>query len=149
MDKLDPAIVKRPSRFDRKYPFLPPSLPQRIQYMQYWQKKLEAASEVQFDTAECPTIAELMDGFTFAYMKEAVVATLFYLFSLKDESPEHSTTFSQAFEKQVEILRIQMSEAEEAEKEKKEETAKVTVKSAGSAPVQPQIILPAPTFLNE
>ena len=67
--------------------------------MQYWQKKLETASEVRLDAADCPKIAELMDGFTFAYMKEAVVATLFYLFSLEEESPGHGTTFSEAFEK--------------------------------------------------
>ena len=112
--------------------------------MQYWQKKLETASEVQFDAAECTKIAELMDGFTFAYMKEAVVATLFYLFSMGEESPGHGTTFFQAFEKQVEILRIQMSEVEDAEKEKKAVVTKVTVGRADSAPEQPQLILPAP-----
>ena len=133
VDKLDPAIVKRPSRFDRKYPFLPPSLEQRTQYMQYWQKKLDATSEVHLDAADCPKLAELMDGFTFAYMKEAIVATLFYLFSLGEESPGHGATFGQAFERQVEVLRVQMSEEEEAEKDKGNPVAKVTVESAAAA----------------
>lgn len=36
MDRLDAGISKRPSRFDRKYHFALPAIPERIQYCEYW-----------------------------------------------------------------------------------------------------------------
>lgn len=36
VDKLDAGISKRPSRFDRKYHFALPAMPQRIQYCEHW-----------------------------------------------------------------------------------------------------------------
>ena len=36
VERLDPGISKRPSRFDRKYLFDLPSLAERVQYCEYW-----------------------------------------------------------------------------------------------------------------
>lgn len=36
VDKLDPGLSKRPSRFDRKYCFSNPSLEDRTRYCQTW-----------------------------------------------------------------------------------------------------------------
>lgn len=36
VERLDPGIAKRPSRFDRKYHFALPATKERIQYCDYW-----------------------------------------------------------------------------------------------------------------
>lgn len=36
VDKLDPGLSKRPSRFDRKYGFDNPSFDDRVRYCEYW-----------------------------------------------------------------------------------------------------------------
>ena len=76
LDRLDPGISKRPSRFDRKYLFPNPDEPQRVQYAHYWQKKLESNEEIDFPDALCDGIASITDGFSFAYIQEAMVASL-------------------------------------------------------------------------
>jgi len=76
LDRLDPGISKRPSRFDRKYLFPNPDEPQRVQYAHYWQKKLESNEEIEFPDALCEGIASITDGFSFAYIQEAMVASL-------------------------------------------------------------------------
>jgi SpoVK/Ycf46/Vps4 family AAA+-type ATPase len=76
LDRLDPGISKRPSRFDRKYLFPNPDEPQRVLYAQYWQKKLESNEDVDFPDALCGAIARITDGFSFAYIQEAMVASL-------------------------------------------------------------------------
>ena len=76
LDALDPGLSKRPSRFDRKYLFPVPTQEERILYCQYWRKKLSKNPNIKFPDKLCPPIAALMDGFSFAYMKEAFVATL-------------------------------------------------------------------------
>ena len=48
-DRLDPAISKRPSRFDRKFVFPAPSLSERKEYAKYWQKKLSSRTELDFN----------------------------------------------------------------------------------------------------
>ena len=76
LDRLDPGIAKRPSRFDRKYLFDDPDEEQREKYCQYWQKKLNDVDEVEFPDILVNPIANLMNGFSFAYMQEAFVSTL-------------------------------------------------------------------------
>ncbi|KAF1937333.1 ATP-dependent Zn protease [Clathrospora elynae] len=76
LDRLDPGIAKRPSRFDRKYYFPDPSYDQRVQYAQFWQGKLKDNKNVEFPDELCARIAEITDKFSFAYMQEAFVATL-------------------------------------------------------------------------
>jgi transitional endoplasmic reticulum ATPase len=73
---LDTSITKRPSRFDRKYHFEPPSEPERLLYCQYWQQKLSANPAIDFTEEICQAVAALTDGFTFAYLKEVFVQSL-------------------------------------------------------------------------
>ncbi|OTB01277.1 hypothetical protein M426DRAFT_323553 [Hypoxylon sp. CI-4A] len=79
LDRLDPGISKRPSRFDRKYLFPDPDLDQRIAYSKYWQLKLSSNEEIEFPNELCTAIAEITDKFSFAYMQEAFVAALLAL----------------------------------------------------------------------
>ena len=79
VDRLDPGIAKRPSRFDRKYLFPQPSMEERVQYCEFWRSKLKANPEIQFPKRLCIAIAKITDDFSFAYLKEAFVAALLVL----------------------------------------------------------------------
>lgn len=74
--QLDPGIAKRPSRFDRKYEFNDPNREERVQYAEYWRNKLKNNKKVQFPPEMSARIADITDGFSFAYLKEAFVAAL-------------------------------------------------------------------------
>ncbi len=77
LDKLDPGLSSRPSRFDRKYLFPLPSESERILYCSYWRSKLAKNKvKIEFPKELCPAIANITDGFSFAYLQEAFVATL-------------------------------------------------------------------------
>ncbi|TQS32254.1 hypothetical protein Golomagni_07437, partial [Golovinomyces magnicellulatus] len=76
LDRLDPGISKRPSRFDRKYLFADPNLDERVAYAKFWQHKLENSKDIDFPDRLCKAIAKITDGFSFAYMQEAFVASL-------------------------------------------------------------------------
>ncbi|KAL7817556.1 P-loop containing nucleoside triphosphate hydrolase protein [Trichoderma aethiopicum] len=76
LDRLDPGISKRPSRFDRKYLFPDPDFAQRVAYARFWQAKLADNKSVAFPDKLCAAIADITDGFSFAYMQEAFVAAL-------------------------------------------------------------------------
>lgn len=76
LDRLDPGIAKRPSRFDRKYYFPNPDFKERVQYAKFWQDKLEDNKDLDFPDSLCTKIAEITDKFSFAYMQEAFVASL-------------------------------------------------------------------------
>jgi transitional endoplasmic reticulum ATPase len=79
LDKLDPAISKRPSRFDRKYHFKLPGEKERILYAQYWRNKLLKNQTVDFPEELCSIIGKLTEGFSFAYLKELFVMGLLSL----------------------------------------------------------------------
>ncbi|KAI2466355.1 P-loop containing nucleoside triphosphate hydrolase protein [Annulohypoxylon bovei var. microspora] len=76
LDRLDPGISKRPSRFDRKYLFPDPDLDQRTAYCKFWQSKLATNKEIEFPDKLCSAVAGITDKFSFAYMQEAFVAAL-------------------------------------------------------------------------
>ncbi|KAJ3496754.1 hypothetical protein NLG97_g2422 [Lecanicillium saksenae] len=76
LERLDPGISKRPSRFDRKYLFPNPDLKERIAYCRFWQAKLANNKAIEFPDKLCEAIAKITDKFSFAYMQEAFVAAL-------------------------------------------------------------------------
>ncbi|KAI4095993.1 MAG: hypothetical protein LQ339_007099 [Xanthoria mediterranea] len=77
LDKLDAGLSSRPSRFDRKYLFPLPSEEERKLYCQFWRRRLkEKKVDVEFPAKICPAAVLITDGFSFAYMQEAFVATL-------------------------------------------------------------------------
>lgn len=90
LDRLDPGISKRPSRFDRKYYFSDPNYDQRLQYAKYWQRKLEDNETVEFPDDLCPAIAKITEDFSFAYMQEAFVASLLAIAARGSEHSSHA-----------------------------------------------------------
>ncbi len=79
LDRLDGGLAKRPSRFDRKFEFAVPTRDERILYCDYWKRKLRYNKDIEFPDALSPAIADITQDFTFAYLKEAFVATLLAL----------------------------------------------------------------------
>ncbi|KAK3688665.1 proteasome-activating nucleotidase, partial [Podospora appendiculata] len=86
LDRLDAAITKRPSRFDRKYHFKVPDEASREAYARYWRNKLKATAaasagkiEFTFPDEVCGMLAKMTEGFSFAYLKELFVSSLLLL----------------------------------------------------------------------
>jgi transitional endoplasmic reticulum ATPase len=121
LDRLDPGLTKRPSRFDRKYLFPLPNKHERTLYAEYWQERLEKKSNVEYPKTLCAPIAGITGEFSFAYMQEAFVATLLELArrrtdnlvdiveELRLDDGERNDldkyVFWRVFKKQVKILR--------------------------------------------
>ncbi|CAD6573448.1 MAG: hypothetical protein ASARMPRED_006081 [Alectoria sarmentosa] len=113
LNKLDAGLSKRPSRFDRKYRFENPSFEDRVRYCEYWSKKLSSRPAAATPSTVPHHIASITDGFSFAYMKEAFVASLLTLVqdSAEDVTPAGEEDdrewgrFGNVLQKQVVALR--------------------------------------------
>jgi transitional endoplasmic reticulum ATPase len=94
--ELDPAITKRPSRFDRKYHFKVPDEKNRLAYCRYWKEKFSDSTTIDFPDEICPLIAQMTDGFSFAYLKELFITSLLSLTrgSTDEARAEEETTAS-------------------------------------------------------
>jgi SpoVK/Ycf46/Vps4 family AAA+-type ATPase len=141
LDQLDPGISKRPSRFDRKYLFPNPNFEQRLQYCEFWRRKVLGPDaevmplgdeKIEFPSALCTAAAKITDGFSFAYIQEAFLASLLMIaseaavetdqeleFDLLDDAADSGSdaeddddlekvTLWVEFRKQVKILREDM-----------------------------------------
>lgn len=73
-DRIDPAILNRPSRFDRKYYFELPALSERLAYINLWNNKFKPT--MRLSEATISQIAEMTNGFSFAYLKELFVSSM-------------------------------------------------------------------------
>ena len=90
LDRLDPGLSSRPSRFDRKYLFALPNQEERILYCEYWRKKLKSKPAIKFPEKLSRAIAEITEDFSFAYLKEAFVATLLVIAGNRSEDAEQA-----------------------------------------------------------
>ena len=118
-EKIDSAILDRPSRFDRKYEFPLPAYQQRFEFMQIWKEKLRASDNLasQWDGSNIRKLAEQSEGFSFAYLKELMISSLLQLVHQDGNSaPSHRTneatnpppkSFAQILEDQLAILQQQ------------------------------------------
>ncbi|KAJ9611380.1 hypothetical protein H2200_004564 [Cladophialophora chaetospira] len=130
LERLDPGLSKRPSRFDRKYLFPLPNLHERELYAEYWREKLKK-SKVVYPKKLCAPMAKITDGFSFAYMQEAYVASLLDIARQGDDATEVECLGSdgltdneeddfdeyllwRVFKEQVKILRDDMDSSREA-----------------------------------
>ena len=99
--RLDPAILERPSRFDRKYTFSLPNQFIREKYVTVCNDGLEPSLKLRDE--EIVLVAEGTDGFSFAYLKELVLSALMTWI----REPERSS-MARLMLDQVETLRSQM-----------------------------------------
>ncbi|KAI9823491.1 MAG: hypothetical protein M1819_001345 [Sarea resinae] len=125
LDKLDPGLSKRPSRFDRKYRFNTPAFEQRQRYCQVWNDKLLPKPSVDVSAAVPEQVASVTDGFSFAYLKELYLSTLLSLYRKSsgratldeyehednDEDDQKFGQFGNLLRKQAATLRSEMAEA--------------------------------------
>lgn len=115
LDQLDPGLSSRPSRFDRKYLFPLPSEEERTLYCEYWRGKLKNKPRIQFPQKLSPAIAGITQNFSFAYLKEAFVATLLVIAGHRSEEPfavdEDLDDYElwREMKKQVQLLRKDMA----------------------------------------
>lgn len=72
-ERLDPAILDRPSRFDRRYAFALPGPVERARYVRAWSERLDPPMRVPDDAQR--DLVELTDGFSFAYLKELFLSS--------------------------------------------------------------------------
>lgn len=103
LDRLDPGLANRPSRFDRKFAFNDPTMSERILYCQYWKKKLASNKSIAFSKALVEHIASITDGFSFAYLKEAFVSSLVSLAVGAESDP-----FAEVIERQIKALKKEL-----------------------------------------
>jgi transitional endoplasmic reticulum ATPase len=90
IERLDPGVSRRPSRFDRKYFFPNPNFEQREQYARFWRRKVLGPDaevtvlgddKIEFPKSLCTAAAKITDEFSFAYIQEAFLASLLALAS--------------------------------------------------------------------
>jgi SpoVK/Ycf46/Vps4 family AAA+-type ATPase len=97
-DKLDPALIHRPSRFDRVWRFDLPKYEQRLEL-------LRRKGGTFFSESALETVARGSEGFSMAYVQEIVVNAL--LECAHDEVEPHDDHLS----KSLDTLRLQRKEA--------------------------------------
>lgn len=73
-DRLDPAILDRPSRFDRKYHFNLPAGAERSAYIAAW--NLELQPELRISGTVALEVVQQTEGFSFAYLKELFLSSM-------------------------------------------------------------------------
>lgn len=108
-EKLDPALLQRPSRFDRKYHFELPALPERLAYLARWNKTL--AADLRLRHAGLQLIATQTAGFSFAYLKELFVSAM-----MKWISDGKGEAMDAVMQSQIATLREQMQATTESAK---------------------------------
>jgi AAA+ superfamily predicted ATPase len=118
-EKLDPAIVQRPSRFDRKYEFALPAFNERRTFIEQW---LRTASElVHIPSKAVDDVAERTEGFSFAYLKELFLASV-----IRQAADEQNGTLAATLLEQVDVLRASIGTEKKGKKKKKKHARKRT-----------------------
>jgi len=103
-ERLDPAILDRPSRFDRKYPFDLPELEERKAFITMWNDSLKP--KLRLSEEGTAKMSELTEGFSFAYLKE-----LFLSSKMRWIAKAQQGTMEEVMMEQVNKLREQMGSA--------------------------------------
>jgi ATPase family associated with various cellular activities (AAA) len=73
-ERLDPAILDRPSRFDRKYYFDLPAEAERAAYLKFWNQEL--APELRVSEITATEVVQRTKDFSFAYLKELFLSAM-------------------------------------------------------------------------
>ena len=99
--RLDPALVNRPSRFDRRHTFNLPEAAERTRYLAFFTSVLEPT--LQLSEAEASALGTATEGFSYAYLKELVLSSMMAWIS-----SDRSTAFAEVMARHTEPLLAQM-----------------------------------------
>lgn len=99
--QLDPALVNRPSRFDRRYVFELPEASERASYLTFFTSSLD--SSLQLTEEEANLIGEQTEGFSYAYLKELVLSSM-----MSWISNGKTTDFASSIQQNIQPLHSQM-----------------------------------------
>lgn len=100
-ERLDPALLERPSRFDRKYTFGLPAPTERHTYLARWNEEMEP--DLRLAPQALEQVVTLTEDYSFAYLKELCVSSIMRWIA----SPEAGTMGS-VMAAQARLLRQQM-----------------------------------------
>ena len=116
-EKLDPAILDRPSRFDRKYYFNLPAAPERLAFIASWNQSQEP--ELRLHESALPALVEATDGFSFAYLKELFLSSMMQWIADGGRAKMDTVML-----KRVDVLREEMNQAGGKKRKKKKKARK-------------------------
>jgi AAA+ superfamily predicted ATPase len=100
-ERLDPSILDRPSRFDRKYTFGLPERSERLAYITMWNATLQETLRISDATVH--KLGEATEGFSFAYLKELFLSSMMRWIAHPQQG-----TMDQELISLVDVLREQM-----------------------------------------
>lgn len=103
-ERLDPSILERPSRFDRKYYFELPRASERLAYIAKWNQDLQV--EMRVSERGATAVVKGTEGFSFAYLKELFVTAMVQWVTTGGNGSMDSVILSQ-----TQALRSQMNQA--------------------------------------
>ena len=86
-ERLDPAILDRPSRFDRKYYFALPAAAERRAYIARWNNQLQ--TELRLSDQGITNLVQDTEGFSFAYIKELFLSSMMNWMATRGMSMDH------------------------------------------------------------
>jgi len=101
-DKLDPAIMDRPSRFDRKYYFRLPSAAGRLAYLNRWRESVQA--QLSCSDKVLQHVVDKTEDFSFAYLKELCLSAMMAWMA------ERATPMDKILRRTAATLRAEMKE---------------------------------------
>ena len=104
VERLDPSIVERPSRFDRKYHFDLPVAATRATYVAMWNARLRPT--LRLSESGMAEVVAATAGFSFAYIQEVFVSSM-----MRWMATRNSVGILPVALEQIELLRAQMQRA--------------------------------------
>lgn len=106
-ERLDPALINRPSRFDRKYYFDLPKEPERFAYIRFWNDAME--HNLKIGEESIADVVAATEGFSFAYLKELFLSAMMRWISNPSQAGMAAVLIEQCL-----ILREQMNAMQES-----------------------------------
>ncbi|KAJ3154477.1 hypothetical protein HDU86_004606 [Geranomyces michiganensis] len=118
-DRLDVAIRDRPSRFDRHFTFALPTAAERLAFIKLWATDKGEEVALADESAQELCSDEITGGFSFAYMKELMLASIVSWLSSNGE--DDRVPFAKVLMQQAEVLRRHVRREEQEESSDHEE----------------------------